>query len=596
MTESCYWLFCFEPISKSPATKIFGFSEFLAAIALLAVIYTISDIRYKFRIAVTPGSLYVTTFVIIGIIGLQTLLTEVWIAQGWWVPKNVLWITRATWQGIFGLLFLVTVLTWMYYAFIRPPVFGRRNALQFARELYKYILRGNDDELKVIANELARSTKSLIKYSRCNQHRLPKSESSQKGAKKRQPGVEDYAHDILLLIANRKLCRHIVAVSPVTAQAFFEDMVSENKFNIPLGQFARNISSEAVAQKGSFLYDEAEGFYSGLLGYLKPVSQAVYGNYLLVEALASNFVSPLDIDYEEQWAWDAKQWKAYSHATLITFKDYLDKGYGSQNSFVLNRALHNIENAYRDLHKLNDESDVYASDVYNRLQVAAKFLKDAIDLIDKQPTPPEPLRRIREGTYSKNIYDHLALMFFNMVFSASTVKATSSTCWSIQHNIVWTTIFSGITDGGIASKVLRFKVRRLIYDEITHLTDLPNYKGSRILGYCLNVLGMKIDSSSKQSYGRESYALAKAVQSWTRKNYLSMRQKNPNVAESVLIDSITFDEAGSRLVKTYFKGLSREAPKSYLELDQPSLQVRSDKRKNQRGKTLTRDRSKKAKG
>jgi len=48
MTEYCFWLFCFEPISASPASKIFGFSEFLAAVALLAVIYTITDVRYKF--------------------------------------------------------------------------------------------------------------------------------------------------------------------------------------------------------------------------------------------------------------------------------------------------------------------------------------------------------------------------------------------------------------------------------------------------------------------------------------------------------------------------------------------------------------------
>ena len=48
-----------------------------------------------------------------------------------------------------------------------------------------------------------------------------------------------------------------------------------------------------------------------------------------------------------------------------------------------------------------------------------------------------------------------------------------------------------------------------------------------------------------------------------------MRQKNLDVAESVLIGRLSFDEAGSRLVITYFKGLSQEAPKSYLELEQP---------------------------
>jgi hypothetical protein len=95
MNEICYWYICFVPVSISPATKIFGFSEFLAAIALLAVLYTITDVRYKFRIAITPGSLYVTTFGIIAAIGFQTLLTEIWIAEGWWVPKTI-GLTRST--------------------------------------------------------------------------------------------------------------------------------------------------------------------------------------------------------------------------------------------------------------------------------------------------------------------------------------------------------------------------------------------------------------------------------------------------------------------------------------------------------------------
>ncbi len=558
-------MFCFEPVSTSSATKIFGFSEFLAAVALLTVIYMIADVRYKFRIAVTPTSLYVKTFVLIAIIGLQTLLTEIWIVEGWWVPKTI-WLTRSIWQGIFGLLFLGTFLTWIYYAFIRPPVFSRRNALRFARELYRYILRGNDNELKAIANELYWSVKPLIKYCRRLQPRLSERETSREQTKKEKAGAEDYAHDILLLIANRKFCRHIVGASPATAQAFFEEMTRASKFDIPMGQFARNISSEAVAQKGSFLYDEAEGYSSGLLGYFKPVSQAIYGNYVLVEALASNVASPLDIDFEERWAWDAKQWEAYCRATLITLKDCLEKGYGSQNSYALNRAMHDIEDAYHDLYKLNDAPDAYGRDVYNRLRVAAEFVKDAIDLIDKQPKPPKPLRRIREGTYPKNIYDHLALLIFNMCFAASTVKSPPETCWTIHYNIVWSTVFKGFDGDGTAWKIVRFKVRRLLYNEIMELTKMPNYKGSRILGFCLNVLGVKT-GPSKQNYGRDAYALARAVHSWTRKNYLSMRRENPDVADSVLIGDISFDETSSRLVKTYFKGLNREAPKSYLDLE-----------------------------
>ena len=568
MNEVCYWYFCFTPISTSHSIKIFGFSEFLAAIALLAVVYTITDFRYKFRIAVTPGYLYVSTFILIAIIGLQTLLTEVWIAESWWVPKTA-WITHHTWQGIFGLLFLGTFLTWIYYAFIRPPVFSRRNARRFAQELYRIILRGNNNELKVIANELARSAEPLIRYSRLVSRRLGSQDEPQKLIKKK-PGAEDYAYDILLLIANRKLCRQIVAASPVTAQAFFEEMTDQNKFDVPIGQFARNISSEAVIQTESFLYGEAEGYESGLLGYLKPVSQAIYGNYKLVEALAANGISPLDVHFEEQWSWNAKQWGAYCRATLIALESYLASGRYYENSYSLNRAMHDIESSFRDLYKLDNMPDAYGSDAYERLRVAADFIKNAIELIDKQPNPPKPLQRVREGTYPKNIYDHLALLIFEMCFDASAIKSPQETCWSIYYSIVWNNTFNGFSDG-TAWKIMRSKVSRLLYDEIVQLTEMPNYKGkgTRILGFCLNILLGTHMKPTKGNYGRDSYALAKAVQSWTRKHYLPMRQNNLDVAESVLIGRLGFDEAGSRLFITYAKGLNQEAPKSYLELELP---------------------------
>ena len=577
--EICYWLFCFVPIAATPSTKIFGFSEFLAAVALLAVVYTITDARYKFRIAVAPGSLYTVTFCLIALVGLQTLITEVWIVENWWVLKSI-GLTRTIWQAIFGLLFLGIFLTWMYYAFIRPPIFGQRNARRFAHVLYLHILGSNDDDLKIIAHELARSAKSLVHHSRRVAPRFQEN-AAPNLQKRKKARASDYAYDIFLLIANRKFCRHIVSSSPVTAQIFFESMVAENKFDIPIGQFARNIASEAIAQKDSFLYFEAEGFYSGLLGYLKPVSQAIFGNCELVESLGDQFASPLDIHYEEQWEWNAKQWGAYCRATLMVLKSKLDSGCNRGHSYALNRAFSDIKSAYRDLYLLSDVPETYESDIYHRLRAAVEFIKDAIDLIDQQSSPPKPLSRIREGTFPKNIYDHLANLIFDICSNASTVKAPSGTCWSIHHNIVWSSFFGIVSTRGAAWKIVQFKVRRLLYDEIAKLSDFPNYKGSRILGFCLNVLGVTT-GSGRQQYGRDSYALATAVQAWARKGYLAMRLKNSDVADSVLIGRLSFDERGNRLVITYIKGLSREAPKRYLELVSPLTRTVQQRPKRRR--------------
>lgn len=66
---------------------------------------------------------------------------------------------------------------------------------------------------------------------------------------------------------------------------------------------------------------------------------------------------------------------------------------------------------------------------------------------------------------------------------------------------------------------------------------------------------------------RESYPLAKALQRVTSKNYLKVVKANADVAASVLIGSISFDEKNRRLVKTYIKGLNKEAPQTFLIIE-----------------------------
>jgi hypothetical protein len=73
--ETCYWMFCFVPPMKNASNTIFGFSEFMTALALLVVLYTIADVRCKLWIAISPGGGHRLTFVLITIIGVGTLET-----------------------------------------------------------------------------------------------------------------------------------------------------------------------------------------------------------------------------------------------------------------------------------------------------------------------------------------------------------------------------------------------------------------------------------------------------------------------------------------------------------------------------------------
>jgi hypothetical protein len=152
---------------------------------------------------------------------------------------------------------------------------------------------------------------------------------------------------------------------------------------------------------------------------------------------------------------------------------------------------------------------------------------------------------------------------FEIIFSAACINGPPDKAWSIHHNSVWSDFFERSNESR-AWKIVQFKLRRRLYDEIRDLESMPNYKASRVLGICLNVMGL--EKGKRSGYGREHAALKAVVLAWTQRNYLHLREASPDIADSCHIGSITFDYEQSRLVKTYAKGLRPEPHREYLPL------------------------------
>ncbi|MBW2644210.1 MAG: hypothetical protein JRC89_12810, partial [Deltaproteobacteria bacterium] len=144
------------------------------------------------------------------------------------------------------------------------------------------------------------------------------------------------------------------------------------------------------------------------------------------------------------------------------------------------------------------------------------------------------------------------------------------------HNSVWGELFNFNRLKGPAGEIVKFKVRRLIYNEIAEMKRFPNFKGAKILGFCLNVMGLKV--REEKNYDRDSRALQKVVLSWTKKNYAWLHSYNSRVAEACLVDGITYDSKSLRLVKTYpAEGLRRKAEYIYFPVDSPPIETEMSK-------------------
>ena len=530
----------------------------------MVLVWTIARTRYRFRIRIAPLPLYGVTYSVVGAVGILSLLTEVWLIERWPIPRD-LPLTSGMWQGLLGGLFLFTFMSWAWFAFIRPPTYGRGNALRFARTLYRYIINGSQDDLRIVADELGPSAIPLIKHAtdrgRLKNYRLRDNEQSSKRTK-----VEAYANDVLLLIADKRLCRAIAHSSPSTARAIFVAISETKKYGVQVETFAQNIVDQAIQNKDSFLYHEADGYQSGLIGYHKPLSHAMFSNYNMVETIGSLF----DINFDQRRKWDAAQLEAYCRALLLTIRDYLHTA-PHDHSYVIYRAKDNIAHAILDLHTLNQTTDEnWDSDQVRRLQVVVKFIQDAVDLMEEIGVISNWKKRVRKKEMANSLCDHLASMIVEVIFSASAIYAPKWLNWTVQHNCVWREFFDFSKLDGKVGEIIKFKVRRQLYDEVKDMEKFPNFKGAKILAFCLNVMGLEVRGPE---FEKDSRALHRAILAWTKRNYIWLHNYNPRVAEACLVDTIVYNAQESRLEKRYpVEGLRRKESVVYLDLEPAQVQ------------------------
>lgn len=553
---------CIIKASGNVDASYFGFAEFIGAFALLAIVFTIADVQYRFRISVSPLPLPKITFWAIGVIGFGTLATDLWVAQEWLVVY-VPYMTYSAIQGLFASCFLITAMAWLYFAFLKPPIFSKWNAKKYGKVLFNYLLKGSDSELPIIAAEVSRSADKFIETFSKHQADFQEQFRKHERGEKIQPNSGNYASDIMKMIGNRKFCRHVIAASPGTAIRLFQAAANKKIYDAPLGQFAKNISIEAILNPDSNLYHEDSYYQSGLFGEIKPFTQAIYGSYRLVEGLGSNFGSPLDIDFELINVWTAPQLEAYSRAVLATYADRMTQEEWHKHSYSLTRALQNFKQACKDVYKLNglDNQD---QEIYERLRVCVHFVDDLINLLEKYENKViikrwKPNKKPIDG----DIYDQVAYLMSEIIFNASGITEPYWPCWNIQHNTVWTTFFDGFSDSK-ARRIIEFKLRRLIYDEITEFdkyTDLKSFKAARYLGICLNCMGVKLEG--KQRLNSSTLALQKVVLRWVKKNYPSLYEDHPVVADACLMGSISYNAEKRELKRT---GLSIRGREPYQEV------------------------------
>ncbi len=552
---------CFEKARPPSGQPLFGIGEFLTAVAVFAVAYTMADERYKFRLAVSAVPIHTIFFAATILTGLGLIGLPFWFQSELPIPSAV--NDQAFFEALFAAVVVGLIALWTYVAFINPPTFSKRNSIRFAQRVFRAISDGDETELTAVIFEVGRSAASIIQNAR---KRVKVYDHVHGGIESKKTITAEIAHDVVLLLGDRRVC-HLVAIKmPWVATAFFRE-VGNHRSDIPIEQFAKNVAAELFKETNSAVHHEDDGYRSGLIGYLKPVSSTLFGNSRLIDSLAGNGGSPIDPLGLDTRSWSTKSWIAYNKAVLLYLQDRLRR----HRSLGIDTAIYQIQSAYEhaciDIHHINSMAEEsYGSSIeYQRLGEVVDFIGRALDLVEKSGIRAD--RRLSEldGTYvrDKDLIDVLAQIAKSLIVQSGSVATSDFRSWNVQHNIIW----SGLMRDYEASYTLDlFKTRlsRLLWAEIRSMERLPNYVNARILGVCMNIMGFRLDHAVFRPKGTR--ALKRAVVGWCRQNFMRLWNEHPEMARACLLGNVSFDHKKRRLTKRYASSFGRPGQEEHLAL------------------------------
>jgi len=540
------------PASAPTSGNIFSFSEYLAALALLLVVLMASDFRYHYRLFLTRTNLRKVGFGVGLTVAVAILTIDIWFQNDLPIPK--LLSNANNLKIVFAAAFLAYVFYVIRVAIISPPVFNKTNAEKFFEANYHLIHEGHADRMQIIAEELQRSVGNIIESA-------GKISSIDRGSRK-VPQEMINAHSILLLFAEKRFCKLVVERVPAFALALLQEAQKRPKETVPIFAFVRNIGQEFIRNTDSSIYQEESVHKSGLLGWHKPVTKVLFGSYEFVEKCARSSASPLDIEYRVLQEFDEVQVKGFTRAALAFFESYLKETGGRYHSQAWGDLLRSFEGSVSRTDEMDGMEQYRNTKAYGHLSALVDFVVNAIAMVNEHGQRPKTFRT--RDFRLKNISDDLAELIVEIIFGASMVSSPFWTSWIVQNNTVWSRIF-GHTDG-VAHRIIAFKVRRLLYDEIRLLDQFATFKGARFLGYCLNVLGLEV-TDRHRGFRKEFYPLQAAAVGWAKANYGRILTEHPKVAEACLQGRISYDGESHCLVLTYADTTRTQPQREFLYLD-----------------------------
>lgn len=205
----------------------------------------------------------------------------------------------------------------------------------------------------------------------------------------------------------------------------------------------------------------------------------------------------------------------------------------------------------------------------DKLRSSINFIADMFDVTSKLQAKSIYQYNVKDrDNHVFDMHYYVSDILLELLFNASKCQADNFFTWHIQNNIVWDGIFFPHKENnGDFYKKSKRKLIRKIYNELNEIINIANFKNTRIAGLILNVLGLAPGPCYATKSDRRLLLIKNLTQNIIKEHFLTILEQQPEVAQNMFPKCISYDPEKKCLIKTYSRGINKEAPKHYLYLD-----------------------------
>ncbi|MDE4099697.1 hypothetical protein [Phaeobacter gallaeciensis] len=539
---SQWWKQSLTIITQEDYSPLLDTNGFLGILAFSVAVFTLSSPKYQIRQATAIIPFRPFFFGVLIVSGFIIFALEAFVLYGLQIPKflhpnAINYLTTS--------LIALLIFYWMKICFIRPPRFTRFTAHNFFHQTYSYIENGSREEMLAMAREIMREIPRIVQHMpRRDRFRREDDEAV------KFTTVQAYSNDLLLLLSDTRFCDAVAEDVPSFPAHLVEQVVRLKRYDAPIHLIIRRIVIALLNKPGSALHVENEWLGQGLMGEVKPITRAVFSNWHLLESWEAGMESPLDLGYPQAEYWDHETWRVYFELAREYVRGVTKSGHSNWDNRGIRHILETTKRAFGDIgdeRMYEDPSSPH--NPYWRAREANDFIKDLVKQFDASNGWLHFDRRDKYY-YGNDLSSKIASLLSETIFRASRINTKEFRMWDVQHNLVWSSIEEHEVRNTKLMKMVRRKVRRMIYDEIRRMDVFPNFKGAGYIRFCLNVLGFYDESVHRRpGLKQDSWLLAKVISDWVRKNYQTIAKSHPPVAKAMLPANIEYDQASEMLIR-----------------------------------------------